>query len=69
MWHGLGAGMDDESGVDTDQLRINDRAQVTVSSNELFTAAEAAVIFLTFYLTDSVAQPYQLREIDLGNGS
>ncbi len=49
-------------------IRINDRAQVTVFSNELFTAEEAAVIFLTFYLTDTVSQPYQLREIDLGEG-
>ncbi|MCD2498801.1 hypothetical protein [Microbacterium nymphoidis] len=47
---------------------INDRAQVTVSSNEVFTAEEAAVVFLTFYLTDTVAQPYQLREFDLGVG-
>ena len=45
---------------------INDHAEVTVSSNELFTAEEAAVIFLTFYLTDSVSQPYRLREFDLG---
>ncbi|WP_402845497.1 hypothetical protein [Microbacterium sp. GXS0129] len=47
---------------------INDRAQVTVSSNEVFTAEEAAVVFLTFYLTDTVAQPYQLRELNFGDG-
>ena len=47
---------------------INDRAQVTVSSNEVFTAEEAAPIFLTFYLTDTVAQPYQLRALNFGDG-
>ena len=51
------------------KIWVNDRAHVTVPSNELFTAEEAAVIFLTFYLSDSVAQRYQLLEIDLGNGS
>ena len=42
----------------------HDRA-VRVFSNEIFTADEAAVIFYTYYLTDAVAQPYVLRELDL----
>lgn len=36
-----------------------------VSSNELFSADEAALIFYTYYLTGAVSQPYVLREMDL----
>ncbi len=43
-----------------------DRA-VRVFSNEVFTADEAALIFYTYYLTDTVAQPYVLRELDLSH--
>ena len=42
----------------------HDRA-VRVFSNEVFTADEAAVIFYTYYLTDTVSQPFVLRELDL----
>lgn len=50
---------------ETTTVPISDKRMVRVYSNEIFTADEAAVIFMTFYLTDTVAQPYQLREIDL----
>jgi hypothetical protein len=41
------------------------RYSTTVYPNEVFTADEAAVIFYTYFLTDKVAQPYTLREIDM----
>jgi hypothetical protein len=50
---------------ETTTVPISDKRMVRVFTNEIFTADEAAVIFMTFYLTDTVAQPYQLREIDL----
>jgi hypothetical protein len=46
-------------------IRLDDEHSFDIPSNEVFTAEEAAVIFLTFYTTDSVSQPYQLREIHL----
>ncbi|WP_120494031.1 hypothetical protein [Microbacterium phyllosphaerae] len=51
----------------TTLIPISDRRAVRVSSNEVFTADEAAVIFHTYYLTDAVSQPYVLRELDLSN--
>lgn len=50
---------------ETTTVPISDDRVVRVFPNEIFTADEAAVIFMTFYLTDAVARPYQLREIDL----
>lgn len=49
----------------TTLIPINDIRAVRVHSNEVFTADEAAAIFYTYYLSDTVAQPYQLRELDL----
>lgn len=49
----------------TTLLPISDTRAVRVHSNELFTADEAAVIFYIYYLTETVSQPYQLRELDL----
>lgn len=46
-------------------MNINKSRAVRVNSNEVFTADEAAAIFYTYYLTESVAQPYVLRELDL----
>ena len=46
-------------------LPISDERAVRVFSNEVFTADEAAVIFSTYYLTDTVSQEYALRELDL----
>ncbi|HWU30004.1 MAG TPA: hypothetical protein VN041_13060 [Microbacterium sp.] len=50
---------------ETTTVPISDKHVVRVFTNEIFTADEAAVIFMTFYLTDAVGRPYQLREIDL----
>ncbi|MEV7611025.1 hypothetical protein AB0N61_16175 [Microbacterium sp. NPDC089320] len=41
------------------------RHSTTVYPHEVFTADEAAVVFYTYFLTDQVSQPYQLRELDL----
>ena len=49
----------------TTLIPINDERAVRVFSNEVFTADEAAAIFYTYYLTDTVSQPYVLRELDL----
>lgn len=49
----------------TTVLPISDECAVRVFSNEVFTADEAAVIFSTYYLTDTVSQEYALRELDL----
>ncbi|MCK2031827.1 hypothetical protein [Microbacterium sp. KSW4-4] len=49
----------------TTLIPISQTRAVRVLSNEVFTANEAAVIFYTYYLTDAVAQPYVLRELDL----
>ncbi|MGN8026864.1 hypothetical protein [Microbacterium sp. 22242] len=46
------------------EVRTGDRSAVRVFSNEVFDVDEAAAIFYTYYLTDAVAQPYQLREVD-----
>ncbi|PKI91512.1 hypothetical protein CW368_06190 [Actinomycetales bacterium SN12] len=37
----------------------------TVYPHEVFTADEAAEVFYAYFLTDKVAQPYVLRELDL----
>lgn len=41
------------------------RHSTKVYPNEVFTADEAAVVFYTYFLTDKVAQPYVLRELDM----
>ncbi|KJL20385.1 hypothetical protein RN51_02601 [Microbacterium oxydans] len=41
------------------------RHSTRVYPNEVFTADEAAVVFYTYFLTDRVAQPYVLRELDM----
>lgn len=46
-------------------IPISETRAVRVFSNEVFTADEAAVIFYTYYLTDTVSHPYVLRELDL----
>ena len=56
----------DPSGEPTEVIHWDDgRYSTTVYPNEVFTADEAAVIFYTYFLTDKVAQPYTLREIDM----
>ncbi|KYJ99007.1 hypothetical protein M4D51_04145 [Microbacterium sp. p3-SID338] len=54
-----------EPADETTLIPISQTRAVRVFSNEVFTADEAAVIFYTYYLTDAVAQPYVLRELDL----
>lgn len=49
----------------TTLIPISDTRAVRAFSNEVFTPDEAAVIFYTYYLTDTVSQPYVLRELDL----
>lgn len=49
----------------TTLIPISDDRAVRVFSNEVFSVDEAAVIFYTYYLTDTVSQPYVLRELDL----
>ena len=46
-------------------IPINTTRAVRVFSNEVFAADEAAAIFSAYYLTESVAQSYVLRELDL----
>jgi hypothetical protein len=63
--HLYAVGRQEPHNNETTTVPISDKRMVRVFTNEIFTADEAAVIFMTFYLTDAVAQPYQLREIDL----
>ncbi|WP_312173154.1 hypothetical protein [Microbacterium sp.] len=50
----------------TTLIPMSDDRAIRVFSNEIFTADEAAAVFYMFYLTDTVSQPYVLRELDLG---
>lgn len=63
--HLYAVGRQESHNDETTTVPISDKRMVRVFANEIFTADEAAVIFMEFYLTDAVAQPYQLREIDL----
>lgn len=63
--HLYAVGRQEPHNGETTTVPISDKRMVRVFTNEIFTADEAAVIFMTFYLTDAVARPYQLREIDL----
>ena len=56
----------DRTGETTEVIHFDDgRHSITVYPHEVFTADEAAVIFYTYFLTDEVSQPYELREVDL----
>lgn len=56
----------DLSGDPSEVISWDDgRFSTTVYPHEVFTADEAAVVFYTYFLTDKVAQPYVLRELDL----
>jgi len=63
--HLFAVGRPEPHNDETTTVPISDKRMIRVFTNEIFTADEAAVIFMTFYLTDTVSQPYQLREIDL----
>lgn len=49
----------------TTLIPISRTRAVRVRSNEVFTAHEAAEIFYTYYLTESVSEIYVLRELDV----
>lgn len=56
----------DCTGEPTEVIHFDDgRHSTTVYPHEVFTADEAAVVFYTYFLTDEVSQPYELRELDL----
>ncbi len=56
----------DTTGEPTEVIHFDEgRHSTTVYPHEVFTADEAAVVFYTYFLTDQVSQPYELRELDL----
>lgn len=56
----------DVAGEPTEKIHWDEgRHSTSVFPHEVFTADEAAVIFYTYFLTDRVSQPYELRELDL----
>ncbi|KQR48123.1 hypothetical protein ASF87_04140 [Microbacterium sp. Leaf161] len=56
----------DLSGAPTEVIHWDEgRHSTTVYPHEVFTADEAAVIFYTYFLTDMVSQPYELRDLHL----
>lgn len=56
----------DRTGEPTEVIHYDDgRHSTTVYPHEVFTADEAAVIFYTYFLTDDVSQPYELRDLHL----
>ena len=56
----------DRTGEPTEVIRFdNGRHSTTVYPHEVFTADEAAVVFYTYFLTNEVSQPYELRDLHL----
>lgn len=56
----------DLTGEPTEVIRFdNGRHSTTVYPHEVFTADEAAVVFYTYFLTNEVSQPYELRDLHL----
>ncbi|WP_431075446.1 hypothetical protein [Microbacterium phyllosphaerae] len=56
----------DRTGEPTEVIHYDDgRHSTTVYPHEVFTADEAAVVFYTYFLTDDVSQPYELRDLHL----
>ncbi|KQR48124.1 hypothetical protein ASF87_04145 [Microbacterium sp. Leaf161] len=56
----------DCTGEPTEVIHFDDRRHsTTVYPHEVFTADEAAVVFYTYFLTDEVSQPYELRDLHL----
>lgn len=54
------------TGEPTEVIHYDDgRHSTTVYPHEVFTADEAAVVFYTYFLTDDVSQPYELRDLHL----
>jgi hypothetical protein len=56
----------DCTGEPTEVIHFDDgRHSTTVYPHEVFTADEAAVVFYTYFLTNEVSQPYELRDLHL----
>ena len=56
----------DRTGEPTEVIHYDDgRHSTTVYPHEVFTADEAAVVFYTYFLTNEVSQPYELRDLHL----
>lgn len=56
----------DRTGEPTEVIHFDDgRHSTTVYPHEVFTADEAAVVFYTYFLTNEVSQPYELRDLHL----
>lgn len=54
------------TGEPTEVIHFDDgRHSTTVYPHEVFTADEAAVVFYTYFLTNEVSQPYELRDLHL----
>ena len=57
----------ERSGEPSEVVRWDDgRHSTRVFADEVFTADEAAEVFYAYFLTDAVAEPFVLRELDLG---
>ena len=55
----------DSTAEPTEVIRWDEgRHSTTVHPNEVFTADEAADVFYAYFLTDSVTEPYVLRELE-----
>lgn len=58
---------DDPIGAPTEVIPWDDgRHRTAVHANEVFTADEAADVLYGYFLTNDVAEPHTLRELDLG---
>lgn len=56
----------EQAGAPSEVIRWDEgRHSTTVYPNEVFTADEAADVFYAYFLTDTVAEPYRLRKLDL----
>ncbi|MGM7667929.1 hypothetical protein [Microbacterium sp. A93] len=62
----VGKAGDEPAAAPTEVIRWDEgRHSTTVYPNEVFTADEAADVFYAYFLTNTVAEPYILRELDL----
>ncbi len=56
----------DRTGEPTEVIHYDDgRHSTTIYPHEVFTADEAAVVFYTYFLTNEVSHPYELRDLHL----
>lgn len=66
-WHLYTVGRQEPNNGETLLVPLNDTRQIRIFTNEAFTADEAVDIFSTYYLTNTVSQSYQLRQLDLSH--